>query len=56
MRKVSNETQIFIVSHSAKLVSELRKDDRCVEVALEKRLGETLAPGHESPKWRWPSR
>lgn len=56
MRKVSNETQIFIVSHSAKLVSELRKDDRCVEIALEKRLGETLAPQHESPKWRWPSR
>jgi hypothetical protein len=42
--------------HSAKLVSELRKDDCCVEIALEKRLGETLAPEHESPKWRWPSR
>ena len=56
MRKVSNETQIFVVSHSAKLVSELRKDDHCVEIALEKRLGETLAPEHESPKWRWPLR
>ncbi|WP_026223080.1 AAA family ATPase [Methylocystis rosea] len=56
MHKVSNETQLFVVSHSAQLVSELRKDDGCVEIALEKRLGETLAPEHESPKWRWPSR
>jgi predicted ATPase len=56
MRKVSNETQLFVVSHSAQLVSELRKDDGCVEIALEKRLGETLAPEHESPKGRWPSR
>lgn len=56
MRKASEETQLVVVSHSAKLVSELRKDDCCVEIALEKRLGETLAPEHESPKWRWPSR
>jgi predicted ATPase len=56
MRKVSKETQLFVVSHSAQLVSELRKDDCCVEIALEKQLGETLAPEHESPKWRWPSR
>ncbi|MFO1124530.1 MAG: hypothetical protein U1E25_04045 [Methylocystis sp.] len=26
VRKVSNETQIFVVSHSAKLVSELKKN------------------------------
>ncbi len=56
MRKVSKETQLFVVSHSAQLVSELRKDDCCVEIALEKRLGATLAPEHELPKWRWPSR
>lgn len=56
MRKVSNETQLFIVSHSEKLMSELGKADYCVEIALEKHLGETLAPAHESPKWRWPSR
>ncbi len=56
MRRVSKETQLFVVSHSAKLVFELKKDDCCVEIALEKRLGETLAPEHESPKWRWPSR
>lgn len=56
MRKVSKATQLFVVSHSATLLSELSKDDCCVEIALEKRLGETLAPDHESPKWRWPSR
>jgi predicted ATPase len=56
MRKVSKTTQLFVVSHSATLLSELSKDDCCVEIALEKRLGETLAPDHESPKWRWPSR
>ncbi len=56
MRRVSKETQLFVVSHSAKLVSELKKDECCVEIALEKRLGETLASEHESPIWRWPSR
>ena len=56
MRKVAKATQLFVVSHSSTLVSALRKDDRYVEIALEKRLGETLAPEHESPKWRWPSR
>lgn len=56
MRKVAKETQLFVVSHSAKLVAELGKDERYLEIALEKRLGETLAPAHEAPKWGWPSR
>jgi len=56
MRKVSKATQIFVVTHSATLLSELSKDDCCVEIALEKRLGETLAPDHGSPRWRWPAR
>jgi predicted ATPase len=56
MRRVAKETQLVVVSHSARLVSELGKDDSCVEIALEKRLGETLAPAHDSPKWVWPSR
>lgn len=56
MRKVARETQLIVVSHSAKLVSELGEDGDCVEIALEKQLGETLAPGHDSPKWVWPSR
>lgn len=56
MRKVSKATQIFVVTHSATLVSELIADDCCVEIALEKRLGETLAPAHRSPRWRWPAR
>jgi predicted ATPase len=56
MRKVAKNTQLVVVSHSAKLVAELAKDERCVEIALEKKLGETLAPAHEAPKWAWPSR
>jgi predicted ATPase len=56
MRKVSADTQLVVVSHSATLVAELEKDDHCVEIALEKKLGETLAPAHDPPKWVWPSR
>jgi len=56
MRRVAKETQLIVVSHSAKLVSELGADEDCVEIALEKQLGETLAPGHERQKWVWPTR
>lgn len=56
MRKVARETQLIVVSHSAKLVSKLGEDGGCVEIALEKQLGETLVPGHDPPKWVWPSR
>jgi predicted ATPase len=56
MRKVARETQLIVVSHSAKLVSELGEDEGCVEIALKKQLGETLAPAHDSPKWVWPAR
>lgn len=56
MRKAAADTQIIVVSHSAGLVDALRGDDACVEIALEKQLGETLAPEHEPPKWVWPSR
>ncbi|WP_442754914.1 AAA family ATPase [Methylocystis sp. JAN1] len=56
MRRVAKETQLFVVSHSAALVSALGGDAACVEIALEKHLGETLAPAHEAPKWTWPSR
>lgn len=56
MRRAAKETQLVVVSHSARLVSALGDDAGCVEIALEKRLGETLAPAHGSPKWIWPSR
>ncbi|QGM96533.1 AAA family ATPase [Methylocystis parvus] len=56
MLRVAKNTQLVVVSHSAKLVSELGDDERCVEIALEKQLGETLAPAHDKPKWVWPSR
>ena len=55
MHRVAKNTQLVVVSHSVMLVSALR-DDTCVEIALEKQLGETLAPLHEKPKWTWPSR
>jgi predicted ATPase len=56
MRKAAADTQIIVVSHSARLVDEFCGDDACLEIALEKQLGETLAPEHEPPKWVWPSR
>ncbi len=56
MRAVAKETQLIVVSHSARLIEELAGHPDCVEISLEKQLGETLAPGHEAPKWIWPTR
>lgn len=53
---VSERAQLFVVTHSRRLANELRRDPRCVDIALEKRLGETLAPDHDASKWVWPSR
>jgi predicted ATPase len=54
--QAANKTQIVVVSHAAALVSTLGDADGTLRIVLEKRLGETIAPGIEKPSWRWPDR
>ena len=51
----SRRSQVVVVSHAPALVAALRGAGAGL-VALEKRLGETVAPGNEPPPWTWPAR
>lgn len=56
--RVSDRTQIIIVTHSAPLTSAL-DDAGCNSIALDKQFGETIVIGAdklEAPAWHWPSR
>lgn len=55
--RASRETQVWVVSHSMKLVKELNVDSDNHSISLVKELGETLIKGQgmlDQPPWRWP--
>ncbi len=55
--RASQETQVWVVSHSMKLVKELNMDADYHGVALTKELGETVIKGQgllDQPPWHWP--
>lgn len=55
----SASSQIWIVSHSARLLSALEESDRCNSIRLIKELGETQIEGQglmDKPGWQWPPR
>ncbi len=55
--RASKETQVWIVSHSTKLVKELNMDTDNHAISLVKELGETLIKGQgllDKPSWHWP--
>lgn len=54
--KVSQRSQIVVVSHAERLVNALRRKDRCISYALRKDLGETVIEGVEQLPWAWPKR
>lgn len=54
--QTASKTQIIVVSHAKPLVQALAQEEDCALIALEKRLGETLAPDLEPPAWVWPKR
>jgi predicted ATPase len=51
----SARSQIIVVSHAQSLAAALRAEG-AREIALSKRLGETLVEAGDAPPWRWPSR
>ncbi|MCA9172904.1 MAG: AAA family ATPase [Planctomycetales bacterium] len=59
VRQAQRETQVIVVSHSAKLVELLEEDEDCVSIRLVKRLGETVLDGGDALSqhgWSWPAR
>ncbi len=54
--KVSNETQVWVVSHASRLVAALEESPECNSIKLEKQLGQTLITGQgllDAPAWNW---
>lgn len=55
--QVSKNTQVWVVSHSKKLITALRKASGCHAIELEKNMGQTLVVGQgllNAPAWHWP--
>jgi predicted ATPase len=53
--QAAKRSQIVVVSHAVALVSALADAD-ARQIVLEKKLGETLVEGGETPAWSWPPR
>ena len=53
----SGSSQVWVVTHSAKLIASLKKASDCNLIELNKKLGSTLIDGQDlldRPQWRWP--
>ena len=56
IRRASQETQVWVVSHASRLVAALEDDKECNSISLTKELGETLIVGQgllDVPAWYW---
>jgi predicted ATPase len=59
IRIAAEHSQIIVVSHNERLVSELESDPLCVSIRLEKQCGETVTQGGDlldQYGWKWPAR
>ena len=54
--RASNDTQVIVVSHAARLIEGLGEQAGCNSIRLEKEFGETTAPGSAGVAWTWPGR
>lgn len=55
----ARHTQVWVVSHSSRLVAALAEDPGCQSIVLDKKLGETCIIGQsvlDQPAWEWPPR
>lgn len=55
----SRSTQLWVVSHSSRLLSALQQDEHCNTIQLTKDFGETLVQEQgllDRPSWHWPER
>lgn len=59
MAAAAKRTQLWVVSHSSRLIAALERQDHCRSVVLHKELGETKIAGQgvlDRPAWKWPER
>jgi predicted ATPase len=57
--QASENTQIWIVTHSERLVEQLTGCPECHSIKLEKNLGQTFIAGQgllDAPAWHWPDK
>lgn len=57
--EASKRSQLWVVSHSARLIAALEETGSCNSLRLTKDLGETQIVGQgliETPAWQWPAR
>lgn len=55
--KASQHTQVWVVSHAARLIASLNKAPECNAIELDKVLGETVISDQDlldKPLWNWP--
>lgn len=53
----ARSSQVWVVTHSSKLISALKKNSSCCLLELEKELGSTRVKGQgllDRPAWKWP--
>jgi predicted ATPase len=59
IRHAAHQSQVWVVSHSSRLIAALEEDSDCQSVLLDKELGETKIVGQgilDQPAWYWPER
>ena len=57
--RAAEETQVWVVSHSTRLIAALNESEHCHSIELEKDLGATTIAGQgllDQPPWEWPDR
>lgn len=57
--RASRHSQVLVVSHAARLIAALEREDGSQSIVLEKQLGATRIAGADAldmPPWKWPSR
>ena len=57
--EAATRSQLWVVSHSNRLIAALEASDACNSLRLAKQLGETHIVGQglvETPSWQWPAR
>jgi predicted ATPase len=55
--KASEKTQVWVVSHAARLITSLKKHQECNTIQLEKKFGSTGILDRDilnTPSWHWP--
>jgi predicted ATPase len=57
IRQAAKNSQVWVVSHSKRLVAALDEDEECNSIVLEKEFSETTMLGQnllDRPAWHWP--